>query len=67
MRSRHSPGAVVNGENVDLVFAYYTINNAIRPFDDFADGAALEFGDYSSGLWEVRQAADSPNQPCNDD
>jgi len=37
---RQPLGGVVNREEVYLVIAVQTIDDAIRPFDDFPDGAA---------------------------
>lgn len=58
---------VVNREDVNLVIADQTIDDTIRPFDDFPDGAALELRNDPPRLSEVPQASDSPNQPGDDD
>ena len=50
-------GGVVNREDVYLVIADQTIDDAIRPFDDFPDGAVLELRNDPPGLWEVPQTS----------
>ena len=50
---RQPLGAVMNSEDVYLLIADQTIDDAIRPFDNFPDGAALEFRNDSPGLGVV--------------
>ena len=47
------PDEMVNREDVYLVIADQTIDDAIWPFDDFPDSAALEPRNDPPGLWEV--------------
>src|SRR5436190_17426311 len=63
---RQPLGGVVNREDGYRVIAVQTIDDAIRPFDDFPDGAALELRNDSPGLREVPQKSDSPNQTSDD-